>query len=76
MPSIEDGVIETLKREGITDPKTAPELLAIYLARALDDPKDDKERVGLARELRQTLEDIRTQPRENNDAVGALIDRQ
>ena len=76
MGEIEAGVRESLSREGIKNPSTAPELLAIELAKRLDNGVDDRSLAGISRELRLTLEEVRVQPRPATDEVSELIGRQ
>lgn len=72
MGNIESGVRETLKREGIEIPTTALEMLAIELGNTLDHLLDEKNKAGLSRELRLTLEGIHYQPKPADDAVDRL----
>jgi len=75
-PSIEDGVRETLRRLGVEEPKTAPELISILLAQRLDKGVDDRSLGAISAQLRQALEDVNTQPREqeNKSGIDKLID--
>jgi hypothetical protein len=73
--TIEAGVRETLRREGIENPSTAYELLAIFHAKRLDNIADEKNQAGISREMRLCLEEIRHQPKQTNDPVGALASR-
>lgn len=74
--SVEDGVRETLKRLGVTEPKTAPEVMAILLAKRLDNGVDDRSLAAIGAQLRAVLEDVNTQPREktNQSGIDKLID--
>lgn len=70
--SVEDGVRETLKREGVKTPSTALEILAIEQARKIDNLADEKNLAPLSRELRLTLESIHYQAKPSDDAVAKL----
>ena len=74
--SVESGVRETLAQLGINTPKTAPEVMAIYIARALDSAEKDEVKAGLSRELRLPLEDVKNQPQPSGDFLTGLESRQ
>lgn len=71
--SIESGVRKTLSQQGIKEPSTALEMLAIQLAKALDERPDEKTLAAISRELRLTLDAVRNQPKPaEGDPVAAL----
>jgi hypothetical protein len=76
MGAVEDGVRETLRQEGIKEPSTALELLAIQIAKTLDSSPEDKVIAGLSRELRLTLEAVHYQPRNTKSFLDDLQARQ
>jgi hypothetical protein len=76
MGEVEAGVVETLRQLGIENPVTAPEKLAIYLARALDSAEKDEVKASLSRELRLSLEDVKNQPESSGDFLSGLQSRQ
>ena len=73
---VEAGVRETYYRLGIKTPKTAAEMMAIHLAKAIDKCKDADKTAGLSRELRQWLEEVRNQPIPSGDFLEDLVNRQ
>lgn len=76
MGQIQQGVRESLRDLGITEPRTAIERLAILIAEVLDSDPDDKTVAALSRELRLTLEKCADQPAPESDPVEEIISRQ
>jgi hypothetical protein len=68
----ERALYETFKREGIEKPSTSLEMLAVTLAKRLDNVVDERNLPPLSRELRLTLEQIHYQPQPKEDFVDAL----
>ena len=74
--TVEAGVRKSLRTLGIRTPRTALEMLAITLARALDNEPAENNIAALSRELRLTLEQVADQPTPSDDAVDRLVKKQ
>ena len=76
MGDIQQGVRESLRDLGITEPRTAVEKLAILIAEVLDNEPDEKTVAALSRELRLTLDKCADQPARTDSPVEEIIRRQ
>jgi hypothetical protein len=75
-PTVASGVLEIFTQNGITEPKTAFELLALELADRIDRGVDDRSLAGISAQLTRTIEQVLLQPSPKASNVDEIIERQ